>query len=147
MIDVGLRGVEFFAINTDAHALLMSSAEVKLDVGRDLTRGLGAGADPEGGRLAAEDHVDEIEAALKGAYMDIVTAGEGDGTRTGSAPVAGRVAPAFSVLTIDVLTRHFSLEDRRLATNAEPGIDALRDEADTLIVIPNDRLLSISDRA
>lgn len=147
MIDVGLRGVEFIAINTDAQALLMSSAEVKLDVGRELTRGLGAGADPEVGRQAAEDHVDEIEAALKGADMVFVTAGEGGGTGTGAAPVVARVARSLGALTIGVVTRPFTFEGRRRATNAETGIEALRDEVDTLIVIPNDRLLSISDRS
>ncbi|WP_022870633.1 cell division protein FtsZ [Yaniella halotolerans] len=147
MIDVGLRGVEFIAINTDAQALLMSSAEVKLDVGRDLTRGLGAGADPEVGRQAAEDHVEEIEAALKGADMVFVTAGEGGGTGTGAAPVVARVARSLGALTIGVVTRPFTFEGRRRATNAETGIDTLRDEVDTLIVIPNDRLLSISDRS
>jgi len=147
MIDVGLRGVEFIAINTDAQALLMSSAEVKLDVGRELTRGLGAGADPEVGRQAAEDHVEEIEAALKGADMVFVTAGEGGGTGTGAAPVVARVARSLGALTIGVVTRPFTFEGRRRATNAETGIEALRDEVDTLIVIPNDRLLSISDRS
>lgn len=147
MIDVGLRGVEFIAINTDAQALLMSSAEVKLDVGRELTRGLGAGADPEVGRQAAEDHVDEIEAALKGADMVFVTAGEGGGTGTGAAPVVARVARSLGALTIGVVTRPFTFEGRRRATNAETGIESLRDEVDTLIVIPNDRLLSISDRS
>lgn len=147
MIDVGLRGVEFIAINTDAQALLMSSAEVKLDVGRDLTRGLGAGADPEVGRQAAEDHAEEIEAALKGADMVFVTAGEGGGTGTGAAPVVARVARSLGALTIGVVTRPFTFEGRRRATNAETGIDSLRDEVDTLIVIPNDRLLSISDRS
>lgn len=147
MIDVGLRGVEFIAINTDAQALLMSSAEVKLDVGRELTRGLGAGADPEVGRQAAEDHVEEIEAALKGADMVFVTAGEGGGTGTGAAPVVARVARSLGALTIGVVTRPFTFEGRRRATNAETGIETLRDEVDTLIVIPNDRLLSISDRS
>lgn len=147
MIDVGLRGVEFIAINTDAQALLMSSAEVKLDVGRELTRGLGAGADPEVGRQAAEDHAEEIEAALKGADMVFVTAGEGGGTGTGAAPVVARVARSLGALTIGVVTRPFTFEGRRRATNAETGIDSLRDEVDTLIVIPNDRLLSISDRS
>ena len=147
MIDVGLRGVEFIAINTDAQALLMSSAEVKLDVGRELTRGLGAGADPEVGRQAAEDHVEEIEAALKGADMVFVAAGEGGGTGAGAAPVVARVARSLGALTIGVVTRPFTFEGRRRATNAETGIEALRDEVDTLIVIPNDRLLSISDRS
>ncbi|MGO1182173.1 MAG: cell division protein FtsZ [Micrococcaceae bacterium] len=147
MIEVGLRGVEFIAINTDAQALLMSSADVKLDVGRELTRGLGAGADPEVGRQAAEDHATEIEDALKGADMVFVTAGEGGGTGTGGAPVVARVARSLGALTIGVVTRPFTFEGRRRATSAENGIEALRDEVDTLIVIPNDRLLSVSDRS
>jgi cell division protein FtsZ len=146
MIEVGLRGVEFIAINTDAQALLMSDADVKLDVGRELTRGLGAGANPEVGRQAAEDHADEIEEVLRGADMVFVTAGEGGGTGTGGAPVVARIARSLGALTIGVVTRPFTFEGRRRATSAENGIEALRDEVDTLIVIPNDRLLSISDR-
>lgn len=146
MIDVGLRGVEFIAINTDAQALLMSDADVKLDVGRELTRGLGAGADPEVGRKAAEDHAEEIEEVLRGADMVFVTAGEGGGTGTGGAPVVARIARSLGALTIGVVTRPFTFEGRRRSNQAESGIDTLRDEVDTLIVIPNDRLLSISDR-
>jgi cell division protein FtsZ len=146
MIDVGLKGVEFIAINTDAQALLMSDADVKLDVGRELTRGLGAGADPEVGRKAAEDHAEEIEEVLKGADMVFVTAGEGGGTGTGGAPVVARMARQLGALTIGVVTRPFTFEGRRRATSAETGITELREEVDTLIVIPNDRLLSISDR-
>jgi cell division protein FtsZ len=146
MIEVGLRGVEFIAINTDAQALLMSDADVKLDVGRELTRGLGAGANPEVGKQAAEDHADEIEEVLRGADMVFVTAGEGGGTGTGGAPVVARIARSLGALTIGVVTRPFTFEGRRRAGSAEAGIDALRDEVDTLIVIPNDRLLSISDR-
>src|SRR2546423_7089807 len=146
MIEVGLRGVEFIAVNTDAQALLMSDADVKLDVGRELTRGLGAGADPEIGRQAATDHAEEIEEVLKGADMVFVTAGEGGGTGTGGAPVVARIARALGALTIGVVTRPFSFEGKRRATQAETGIAELRDEVDTLIVIPNDRLLSISDR-
>ncbi|GAA3683515.1 cell division protein FtsZ [Arthrobacter ginkgonis] len=146
MIEVGLRGVEFIAINTDAQALLMSDADVKLDVGRELTRGLGAGANPEVGRQAAEDHAEEIEEVLRGADMVFVTAGEGGGTGTGGAPVVARIARSLGALTIGVVTRPFTFEGRRRANSAEAGIDALRDEVDTLIVIPNDRLLSISDR-
>jgi cell division protein FtsZ len=146
MIEVGLKGVEFIAINTDAQALLMSDADVKLDVGRELTRGLGAGAAPDVGRQAAEDHRDEIEEVLKGADMVFVTAGEGGGTGTGGAPVVASVARSLGALTIGVVTRPFSFEGRRRAQSAEDGIDALRAEVDTLIVIPNDRLLSISDR-
>src|ERR687893_2676633 len=146
MIEVGLKGVEFIAINTDAQALLMSDADVKLDVGRELTRGLGAGADPEVGGKAAEDHAEEIEEVIKGADMVFVTAGEGGGTGTGGAPVVARIARSLGALTIGVVTRPFTFEGRRRAGSAEAGIDALRDEVDTLIVIPNDRLLSISDR-
>ncbi len=146
MIEAGLKGVEFIAINTDAQALLMSDADVKLDVGRELTRGLGAGADPEVGRRATEDHRDEIEEVLKGADMVFVTAGEGGGTGTGGAPVVANVARSLGALTIGVVTRPFSFEGKRRATQAESGIEELRDDVDTLIVIPNDRLLSISDR-
>ncbi|MBK7721685.1 MAG: cell division protein FtsZ [Austwickia sp.] len=146
MIEVGLKGVEFIAINTDAQALLMSDADLKLDVGRELTRGLGAGADPEVGRRAAEDHSEEIEEALKGADMVFVTAGEGGGTGTGGAPVVARIAKGLGALTIGVVTRPFTFEGRRRANQAESGIGSLREEVDTLIVIPNDRLLSISDR-
>ena len=146
MIDAGLKGVEFIAINTDAQALLMSDADVKLDVGRELTRGLGAGADPEVGKRAAEDHSEEIEDVLRGADMVFVTAGEGGGTGTGGAPVVARIARQLGALTIGVVTRPFTFEGRRRATQADTGIDALRAEVDTLIVIPNDRLLSISDR-
>jgi cell division protein FtsZ len=147
MIEVGLKGVEFIAINTDAQALLMSDADVKLDVGRDLTRGLGAGADPEVGRKAAEDHAEEIEDVLRGADMVFVTAGEGGGTGTGGAPIVARVARSLGALTIGVVTRPFTFEGRRRSVQAENGIEALRAEVDTLIVIPNDRLLSISDRS
>lgn len=147
MIEVGLKGVEFIAINTDAQALLMSDADVKLDVGRELTRGLGAGADPEVGKKAAEDHAEEIEEVLKGADMVFVTAGEGGGTGTGGAPVVAKIARGLGALTIGVVTRPFTFEGRRRANQAETGISNLREEVDTLIVIPNDRLLSISDRA
>lgn len=146
MIEVGLKGVEFIAINTDAQALLMSDADVKLDVGRELTRGLGAGANPDVGRKAAEDHREEIEEVLKGADMVFVTAGEGGGTGTGGAPVVANIARSLGALTIGVVTRPFTFEGRRRANQAEDGISQLRDEVDTLIVIPNDRLLSISDR-
>ena len=146
MIDVGLKGVEFVAINTDAQALLMSDADVKLDIGRELTRGLGAGADPEVGRQAAEDHAQEIEEVLRGADMVFVTAGEGGGTGTGGAPVVARIAKSLGALTIGVVTRPFGFEGRRRQSQAESGVDSLRAEVDTLIVIPNDRLLSLTDR-
>jgi cell division protein FtsZ len=146
MIEEGLRGVEFIAINTDAQALLMSDADVKLDVGRELTRGLGAGANPDIGAKAAEDHREEIEEVLKGADMVFVTAGEGGGTGTGGAPVVASVARSLGALTIGVVTRPFGFEGKRRAGQADSGIARLRSEVDTLIVIPNDRLLSISDR-
>jgi cell division protein FtsZ len=145
MIEAGLRGVEFIAVNTDAQALLMSDADVKLDIGRDLTRGLGAGADPDKGRQAAEDHAQDIEDALKGADMVFVTAGEGGGTGTGGAPVVARIARALGALTIGVVTRPFSFEGKRRAVQAEQGIAGLREEVDTLIVIPNDKLLQMID--
>ena len=146
MIEVGLKGVEFIAINTDAQALLMSDADVKLDIGRELTRGLGAGANPEVGRKAAEDHLDEIEEVLRGADMVFVTAGEGGGTGTGGAPIVARVARSLGALTIGVVTRPFGFEGRRRASQADNGVEDLRAEVDTLIVIPNDRLLSLADR-
>ncbi len=147
MIEQGLKGVEFIAINTDAQALLMSDADVKLDVGRDSTRGLGAGADPEVGRKAAEDAKDEIEELLKGADMVFVTAGEGGGTGTGGAPVVASIARKLGALTIGVVTRPFSFEGKRRSGQAEQGIAALRESCDTLIVIPNDRLLQLGDAA
>ncbi|HET8927218.1 MAG TPA: cell division protein FtsZ [Microbacterium sp.] len=146
MIELGLRGVEFIAVNTDAQALLMSDADVKLDVGRELTRGLGAGADPEVGRRATEDHAEEIEEALRGADMVFVTAGEGGGTGTGGAPVVAKIAKSIGALTIGVVTKPFSFEGRRRQQQAETGVAKLKEEVDTLIVVPNDRLLEISDR-
>jgi len=146
MIDVGLKGVEFIAINTDAQHLLMSDADVKLDIGRKTTRGLGAGMDPDKGREAALDHADDIEEILRGADMVFVTAGEGGGTGTGAAPVVAKIARDIGALTIGVVTRPFSFEAKLRATQADIGIEALRAEVDTLIVIPNDRLLAISDR-
>ncbi|WP_300010743.1 cell division protein FtsZ [Pseudonocardia sp.] len=145
MIEVGLKGVEFIAVNTDAQALLMSDADVKLDIGRELTRGLGAGANPEVGRKAAEDHREEIEEVLKGADMVFVTAGEGGGTGTGGAPVVASIARKLGALTIGVVTRPFTFEGRRRAGQAEEGINGMRNECDTLIVIPNDRLLQLGD--
>jgi cell division protein FtsZ len=147
MIDVGLKGVEFIAINTDAQALLMSDADVKLDIGRKLTRGLGAGAAPEIGRQAALDHIDEIEEVLRGADMVFITAGEGGGTGTGGAPIVAKVAKDLGALTVGVVTKPFTFEGRRRSAQADEGIENLRTEVDTLIVIPNDRLLAISDRS
>ena len=145
MIDAGLKGVEFVAVNTDAQALLMSDADIKLDIGRELTRGLGAGSDPEVGRQAAEDHRDEIDAALSGADMVFITAGKGGGTGTGAAPVIAEIARGVGALTIGVVTRPFGFEGRRRAVQAEQGIQRLKENVDTQIVIPNDRLLTVSD--
>ncbi len=145
MIDAGLKGVEFIAINTDAQALLMSDADVKLDIGRDLTRGLGAGSDPEVGRAAAEAHRDEIEETIKGADMIFITAGEGGGTGTGSAPVIAELARSMGALAIGVVTRPFSFEGRRRAVQADAGVTKLKEKVDTLIVIPNDRLLTVAN--
>ncbi len=145
MIDAGLKGVEFIGINTDAQALLMSDAELKLDIGQDVTRGLGAGSDPEVGRKAAEDHREEIEAALQGADMVFITAGKGGGTGTGGAPVVAEIAKGLGALTIGVVTRPFAFEGRRRAVQAEQGIQKLKEKVDTLIVIPNDRLLTVSN--
>lgn len=146
MIEAGIKGVEFIAINTDAQALLLSQADVKLDIGRELTRGLGAGADPSVGRAAAEEHVEEIEEILRGADMVFVTAGEGGGTGTGGAPVVAKIAKGLGAITIGVVTRPFFFEGQRRASQAESGIKALREEVDTLITIPNDRLLDLSDK-
>ena len=147
MIEFGLKGVEFVAINTDAQQLLMSDADVKLDIGRELTKGLGAGANPEVGRQAAEDHAVEIEEVLRGADMVFVTCGEGGGTGTGGAPVVARIARGLGALTIGVVTKPFDFEGKRRAIQAEGGVDALREQVDTLIVIPNDRLLALADRS
>ena len=145
MIEGGLRGVEFIAVNTDAQTLLMSDAEVKLDIGRETTRGLGAGSDPEVGRRAVEEHRDEIEEILRGADMVFVTAGEGGGTGTGGAPIVAEIARALDALTIGVVTRPFGFEGRLRATQADLGITELKKAVDTLIVVPNDRLLQVSD--
>jgi len=145
MIDAGLKGVEFIGVNTDAQALLMSDAELKLDIGQDVTRGLGAGSDPDIGRQAAEDHRAEIEAALQGADMVFITAGQGGGTGTGGSPVVAEIAKGLGALTIGVVTRPFGFEGRRRAVQAEQGIQKLKEKVDTLIVIPNDRLLTISN--
>jgi cell division protein FtsZ len=145
MIEAGLKGVEFIAVNTDAQALLMSEADVKLDIGRETTRGLGSGSDPEIGRRATEEHRAEVEEILKGADMVFVTAGEGGGTGTGGAPVISSVAKELGALTIGVVTRPFSFEGRHRANQAEEGIHDLKEAVDTLIIVPNDRLLQISD--
>ena len=146
MIEASLKGVEFIAVNTDAQALLASDADVKLDVGRELTRGLGAGSNPDVGRQAAEDHAEELEEVLKGADMVFVTAGEGGGTGTGGAPVVARIAKAQGALTIGVVTRPFAFEGKRRSAQADKGIEGLKQEVDTLIIIPNDRLLQVAER-
>ena len=143
MVESGLRAVEFIAVNTDAQQLMLSGAHVKIDIGREITRGLGAGADPEVGRRAAEDHVEEIEAALQGADMVFITAGEGGGTGTGAAPVVARIAKASGALTVAVVTRPFGFEGPRRAAQADAGIEALAQEVDTMIVVPNERLLEL----
>jgi len=145
MIEAGLRGVEFIAVNTDAQQLAMSSANVKIDIGRETTRGLGAGADPEVGRRAAEEHIEELEAALRGADMVFVTAGEGGGTGTGAAPVVARIAKEAGSLTVGVVSRPFQWEGPRRAQQAQKGIEELQNHVDTLIVVPNQRLLDIDD--
>ncbi|MDE0496188.1 MAG: cell division protein FtsZ [Acidimicrobiaceae bacterium] len=144
MIDFGLGGVEFIAVNTDAQALLLSDADVKLDIGRQLTRGLGAGSDPEIGTRAAEEHRDEIAEALQGADMVFITAGEGGGTGTGGAPVVAEISKEVGALTIGVVTRPFAFEGKRRQIQAEQGIERLKERVDTLIVIPNDRLLTVA---
>ncbi|NND13982.1 MAG: cell division protein FtsZ, partial [Acidimicrobiia bacterium] len=145
MIDAGLRGVEFVAVNTDAQALLMSDADIKLDIGREITRGLGSGANPEIGRASAEAHREDIEDALQGADMVFITAGEGGGTGTGGAPVVAEIARSLGALTVGVVTRPFGFEGRRRSVQAEAGIQALRDSVDTLIIIPNEKLLTVAD--
>src|SRR5438309_5777813 len=145
MIESGLKGVEFIAVNTDAQTLLMSDADVKLDIGRETTRGLGAGSDPEVGQRAAQEHGDEIEEILKGADMVFITAGEGGGTGTGGAPIVAEIARNLGALTIGVVTRPFSFEGRKRASAADEGISALKSAVDTLIIVPNDRLLQVAD--
>ncbi len=147
MIEAGLKGVEFIAINTDSQQLIMSDAHVKLDIGRKITRGLGAGSAPEIGKQAALDHTEEIEEMLRGADMVFVTAGEGGGTGTGGAPIVAKIAKDLGALTVGVVTKPFTFEGKRRTAQADEGIALLREEVDTLIVIPNDRLLAISDRS
>jgi cell division protein FtsZ len=146
MVDAGLNGVEFIAVNTDAQALLMSDADVKIHIGSQVTRGLGAGANPEVGRAAAMESRDELKDALKGADMVFVTAGEGGGTGTGAAPIVAEISRELDVLTVGVVTRPFAFEGRRRAEVGEAGIDALRERVDTLIVIENDRLLQVVEK-
>src|SRR5215211_5180804 len=146
MVDAWLGGCEFIAVNTDAQALLMVDADVKMPIGSDVTRGLGAGADPSVGKAAADESRDELKEALKGADMVFVTAGEGGGTGTGAAPIVAKLAQEIGALTVGVVTRPFSFEGRRRAEIASRGVDELRDEVDTLIVIENDRLLHVVEK-
>jgi len=146
MVDAGLSGVEFIAVNTDAQALLMADADIKIQVGAEATRGLGAGADPEIGLAAAQESRDELKEALKGADMVFITAGEGGGTGTGGAPIVAEIGQEIGALTVGVVTRPFGFEGRKRSEQAERGIDQLRDRVDTLIVIENDRLLQVVER-
>ncbi|PLR84126.1 cell division protein FtsZ [Bacillus canaveralius] len=147
MIEHGVQGVEFISVNTDAQALNLSKAEVKMQIGTKLTRGLGAGANPEVGKKAAEESKEQIEEVLKGADMVFVTAGMGGGTGTGAAPVIARIARDLGALTVGVVTRPFTFEGRKRANQAGGGIDAMKEAVDTLIVIPNDRLLEMVDKS
>jgi cell division protein FtsZ len=147
MIEHGVQGVEFIAVNTDAQALNLSKAEIKMQIGSKLTRGLGAGANPEVGKKAAEESKEQIEEALRGADMVFVTAGMGGGTGTGAAPVIAQIARNLGALTVGVVTRPFTFEGRKRATQAAGGISAMKESVDTLIVIPNDRLLEIVDKS
>src|SRR5215211_2980162 len=146
MVEAGVTGVEFVAVNTDAQALLMTEADEKIHIGSQATRGLGAGADPRVGKAAAEESRDELKEALKGADMVFVTAGEGGGTGTGAATVVARLAQEIGALTVGVVTKPFSFEGRRRSEVAMRGVDELRDEVDTLIVIENDRLLQVVEK-
>jgi cell division protein FtsZ len=146
MVDAGLSGVEFIAANTDAQALLVVDSDVKVQIGADSTRGLGAGADPEVGKHAAQESRDELKEVLKGADMVFITAGEGGGTGTGGAPIVGELARELGALTVGVVTRPFGFEGRRRAEQAHLGIEELRDQVDTLIVIENDRLLQVVEK-
>jgi len=146
MIEHGVQGVEFIAVNTDAQALNLSKAETKMQIGAKLTRGLGAGANPEVGKKAAEESKEQIQEALKGADMVFVTAGMGGGTGTGAAPVIAQIARELGALTVGVVTRPFTFEGRKRSTQAAGGIASMKEAVDTLIVIPNDRLLEIVDK-
>jgi cell division protein FtsZ len=145
MIDIGLSGVEFIALNTDAQALLTSPADIKLDIGRNTTKGLGAGADPEQGRLSAEENYEDIKDLVIGSDLVFLTAGMGGGTGTGSAPVAARASKEAQALTVGIITTPFAFEGKNRMKNALSGIEKLKEEVDTIIVIPNDNLLSMLD--
>ena len=147
MIEDGVEGVEFITVNTDAQALKQSKAPITMQIGTALTRGLGAGANPEVGKRAVDESEKEIEEVLKGADMVFVTAGMGGGTGTGAAPAIAKIAKELGALTIGVVTRPFTFEGRKRARNAEMGIEAINKAVDTLIIIPNDRLLDVVDRS
>src|SRR5690554_4249221 len=146
MIECGVRGIEFIALNTDRQALYSSRAEVKLQIGEKITKGLGAGANPEIGTKAAEENRNDIADALKGADMIFITAGMGGGTGTGAAPVVAEIAKELGILTVGVVTKPFTFEGRKRLEKAEKGIMELKDKVDTLVTIPNDRLLQIADK-
>ncbi len=146
MVEAGLRGIEFIAVNTDAQALLLSDADVKVHIGSKLTKGLGAGSDPQVGYQAAEESKEDIKKVLKGADMIFVTAGKGGGTGTGAAPVVAELAKEIGALTVGVVTRPFTFEGRKRMTQADEGINRLKDKVDTLIIIPNDRLLQVVEK-
>jgi len=146
MIDAGLKGVEFIAVNTDAQALYLSKADKKIQIGEKLTKGLGAGANPEIGRKAAEESKDIMEEALQGADMIFITAGMGGGTGTGAAPVVAEISKSLGILTVGVVTKPFTFEGKKRQANAEMGINDIKNNVDTLITIPNDRLLSIAEK-
>lgn len=147
MVEAGITGVEFIAVNTDAQALLMSDADIKLDIGREVTRGLGAGANPEVGKAAAQAHREELEDVLAGSDLVFVTVGEGGGTGTGGAPIVAETARSLGALTVGVVTRPFGFEGQRRSAQAEQGISELRKMVDALIVIPNDNLLAVADHS
>ncbi|MEQ6354174.1 cell division protein FtsZ [Lysinibacillus sp. M3] len=147
MIEHGVQGVDFIAVNTDAQALNLSKAEIKLQIGTKLTRGLGAGANPEVGKKAAEESREQLEEVLRGADMVFVTAGMGGGTGTGAAPVIAQIARDLGALTVGVVTRPFTFEGRKRQTQAIGGIGGMKESVDTLIVIPNDKLLQIVDKS
>ncbi|HHX23432.1 MAG: cell division protein FtsZ [Tepidanaerobacteraceae bacterium] len=146
MIDAGLKGVEFISVNTDAQALYLSKADKKIQIGEKLTKGLGAGANPDIGKKAAEESKDEVEEAIKGADMIFITAGMGGGTGTGAAPIIAEVSKSLGILTVGVVTKPFAFEGKKRQSNAEMGIANVKTNVDTLITIPNDRLLSIAEK-
>ncbi|RME34674.1 MAG: cell division protein FtsZ, partial [Thermoflexia bacterium] len=146
MIEAGISGVDFIAVNTDAQALMLSNAPIRVRIGDKLTRGLGVGGNPELGRKAAEESIEDLYEVLEGSDMVFITAGMGGGTGTGASPVVARIAREINALTIGIVTRPFFFEGKKRAELAEAGIEALKEQVDTLIVIPNDRLLELVER-